>query len=189
MNINLNYLSECDGNPAKAFEIATIALKVVGPKSMSEGVKKYGDDLKRSRQNDPTFIQGVLCSCGFSAHSALAGCLINPIDHVAGYESPLQPTGLRTTNWVIIYKPVAQFKLEEEWYQRMMKMVHAGVVLRKVQDEETTGKRKYRWVPGFLFKGHSKWTWKAIPPGIADRFSLDIPSHCENIRHLILVPG
>ncbi|KJA14926.1 hypothetical protein HYPSUDRAFT_72303 [Hypholoma sublateritium FD-334 SS-4] len=156
VNVYLNYLPDCEGNPAKAFEIETIALKEVGSESLSEKVKKYRDDLKRSRQNDPTFIQGVLCSY-----------------HVAGYESPLQPTGLKTTNWVIIYKPHAQFKLEEEWNQQMLKMVQGGIVLRKVRDEE--GPRKYRWVPGFLFKGDSKWTWKAIPPDLADRFSMNLP--------------
>lgn len=66
VNINLNYLSDCDGNPAKAFGIETITITEVGPKSLSKDVKKYRDDLKRSRQNDPTFIQGILCTCGFS---------------------------------------------------------------------------------------------------------------------------
>ena len=69
ININLKYLSDCDGNPAKAFDIVNIAITEVGPHSMAEHVKKYRDDLKRSRQNDRTFIQGILCTCGFSAHS------------------------------------------------------------------------------------------------------------------------
>ena len=117
-----------------------------------------------------------------SLHTRISRLFIGQVDHVAGYESPLQPTGLLTTNWVIIYKPVP-FKLQQDWCERMMNMVRAGIVLRKVRNKDSSEKQKYHWVPGFLFKRDSKWTWKAIPPEIADRFSLNMPPVSLNSLH------